>query len=251
MVVLPMPVALSPRLRAVAAQVLAGQPMVDVGTDHAHLPVHLVQSGHVPRAFAIDCRPGPLAAATATLERFGITDVELQQGYGLTDFTPGAAGTIVIAGMGGDRIQSILTEAPRTVASSARLVLQPNSQWPRLRRWLGTQGWHVVAEHLVQERRHFYLVLAVDPRIRRPYSLTLGQSLLGNPSRHDADSTYERWLQREIAWRSRALELVRSPHRSSDGADKPVSKLREELTIFTRTLAQTSVFSRRGTDTIG
>ena len=53
-------VELTPRLRSVAELVPRGARFADVGTDHAYLPVWLLQQGRITGAVASDLRPGPL-----------------------------------------------------------------------------------------------------------------------------------------------------------------------------------------------
>ena len=50
---------LDPRLLCVAKHIRRGSVLADIGTDHAHLPVYLVERGVCPRAIASDLRPGP------------------------------------------------------------------------------------------------------------------------------------------------------------------------------------------------
>lgn len=50
------PIKLTPRLEAAARTVRKGAKLVDVGTDHAYLPVYLVQTGVCPTAVAADIR---------------------------------------------------------------------------------------------------------------------------------------------------------------------------------------------------
>lgn len=51
---------LSKRLRAVADLVPGGTVPADVGTDHAYIPIALVEEGKIPRALAMDINQGPL-----------------------------------------------------------------------------------------------------------------------------------------------------------------------------------------------
>lgn len=48
---------LSPRLRSVAGLVPPGARFADVGTDHAYLPVWLLQQGIIEHALVSDLRP--------------------------------------------------------------------------------------------------------------------------------------------------------------------------------------------------
>ena len=65
-------VELTPRLRSVAELVPRGARFADVGTDHAYLPVWLLQQGRITGAVASDLRPGPLERARGTAEKYGL-----------------------------------------------------------------------------------------------------------------------------------------------------------------------------------
>ena len=69
-----MSIALSPRLRRIAEYVPPGSTVVDVGTDHAYIPIWLLQEGRSERAYATDIKAGPLSRAEADAERYGVTE---------------------------------------------------------------------------------------------------------------------------------------------------------------------------------
>lgn len=155
--------ALGPRLEAVAALVLPGEPSLDVGTDHGSLPAALVVRGRVPRAVASDLRPAPLAVAAATIARLRVGDrVALRCADGLRAIDPGEVATITITGMGPDTVVAILAAEPERRLRARRLVLQPNYAPVRVRRWLFAHGYTLVDERLVEERGRFYAVLAAE-----------------------------------------------------------------------------------------
>lgn len=202
--------ALRPRLSAVAELVLPGRPVLDVGTDHGELPVALVASGRVPSAVASDCGCEPLAVAAATIAR-GDVDVArriaLRCADGLRAISPGEVATIVIAGMGAQRIARILEDAPEQRRSAARLVLAPNEDAPRLRAWLAGHGYALVDERLALDRGRYYVVLAGEPGEPGPLStveLAVGPWLLrrGGP-------VLRGWLQRELMLAERARAGLR------------------------------------------
>ena len=60
---------LGPRLALCASLVRPGAALIDVGTDHAYLPIWLLLGGKVPRALGLDVNPGPLAAARRNGDR--------------------------------------------------------------------------------------------------------------------------------------------------------------------------------------
>ena len=102
-----------PRLEAVAALVPPCRTLADVGTDHAYLPVLLLQEGKIEQAIAGDVVPGPCEAARHTVRQFHLENrITVRQGSGLTVLAPGEAETAVMAGMGAETMLQILAEAP-------------------------------------------------------------------------------------------------------------------------------------------
>ena len=103
---------LSPRLRSVAELVPRGARFADVGTDHAYLPVWLLQRGVISRAVVSDLRQGPLDRARSTAEKYGLTSrMDFRLCDGLSAIRPEEADTIAIAGMGGETVAAILAYA--------------------------------------------------------------------------------------------------------------------------------------------
>ena len=118
---------LPPRLRLIAGWVPEGAYLADVGTDHAYLPNWLRLRGTIRRAVASDLRPGPLERAKATGKLYGTDNIEYRLCSGLSGIRPTEADTIVIAGMGGETILSILKDAPWTADGQHTLLLQPQT----------------------------------------------------------------------------------------------------------------------------
>ncbi|MCB9779781.1 MAG: SAM-dependent methyltransferase [Alphaproteobacteria bacterium] len=193
---------LTDRLQALAARVLPGRPLVDVGTDHGWLPIHLVHQGVVPCAVAVDRRQGPLTSARAHATQAGLDHdlrLALRQGNGLSVVIPDdldPRGTIVIAGMGGGRIADLLRARPSVLDAAGRLVLQPNTDGPALRRTLGTLGFALVDEALVAEHGQTFLVLVAEPGEQ---TLTEAEAELGPVLLRDRPRAFLLWLDEEAA----------------------------------------------------
>lgn len=154
---------LDKRLSCVAALVRPGSRLADIGTDHAYLPVVLVEAGTCPAAIASDIGQGPLEAARHTVTAAGLTsEIALRLGDGLATVQPGDVEDIAIAGMGGETIVAILQAAPWVKDPALRLVLQPMTRAEELRRWLLLNGFAILEERLVRDKRHLYPVMAVE-----------------------------------------------------------------------------------------
>ena len=78
---------LSRRLQTIADQVTQGARVADIGSDHALLPVYLIQSGRCPSAIAGELNTGPYQAARKQTAEAGLKAViEVRQGDGLSCF---------------------------------------------------------------------------------------------------------------------------------------------------------------------
>ncbi len=183
---------LSPRLQAVADLVLRGQPAADIGCDHAQLAGAWVRSGAVPRAIASDVRPGPLEHARARLANFAA--VEIRLGSGLSTLGPGEVATIAMAGMGGGLMLELLEASPDVVATTQRVILQPNSSWENVRRALAERNIPLDAEVLTEEAGRLYLTLAFDPRANSA-SWDEADVVLGPHLRRDRSALFARWVE--------------------------------------------------------
>lgn len=159
------------RLLAVASLVRCGSVVADIGTDHAYLPVHLVQSGICPHAVAADLRQGPLDSARAHIAAAGLSGaIEVRMGDGLAPIAPTEVDDIVIAGMGGDTVAAILAACDWIGDGRYNLVLQPMTHPERTRAWLLQNGFSITAEAPVWEGRRFYHVMAARYTAAAPVS---------------------------------------------------------------------------------
>ena len=156
-----MAVTLDPRLSLVASFVRQGSALADIGTDHAYLPVFLVQTGRCPRAVASDLRPGPLQNAKQTVAEAGLADkIETVLSDGLDALPAFCADDVVLAGMGGILIAELLERAAWLKTSGVRVIAQPMSHAEDVRLWLYQNGFSLDREACVFDKRHGYVVIA-------------------------------------------------------------------------------------------
>lgn len=143
------------------AELVGGDFVCDIGTDHGYLAAYLVTSGKCSRAIAADINPMPLAAAEATVKKECISDkVTLILSDGLTDVPLNGVTDIVIAGMGGELISDIISRDERIRKDNIALVLQPMTRAETLRRWLAENGFETVCERICTQGRFSYAVMS-------------------------------------------------------------------------------------------
>lgn len=156
---------LGERLQTIAAMVPEGVASIaDIGTDHAYLPIYLVENNIVTRAIAGDVHQGPyLSAKNAVISAQLEQVISVRLGNGLEVVKPGEAEVVVIAGMGGQNIIDILRARPEVIVAVKRLIVQPMIAAPAVRRWFQYNGWQIVGEQLVCEDGKLYQIIAAEP----------------------------------------------------------------------------------------
>ena len=176
---LPLRSEMTPRLLTAASMVRKGAVVADVGTDHAYLPIYLVSAGVARRAVASDINQGPLSRAEANIQRFSLSS-QIS-----TRLTPGLAGIeeyaptdILICGMGGELIASILEAAEFVRDPEIRLILQPMTSSRELRLWLSANGFAITEERLAKEKEKLYVVIAAT-YTGEPYTMSVEDSYIG------------------------------------------------------------------------
>ena len=150
---------LSPRLKAVADLVASGSRVADVGTDHAYLPIYLIEQGIAKYCIATDIHKGPIEAAKANIAAAGVKNVETRLCDGVEAVSPQEVDTVVIAGMGGDTAAHIISSAPWLKDKAKLLIIQPMSSADSIRIHLAENGFEVEAEHCVEDAGRVYPVM--------------------------------------------------------------------------------------------
>ena len=150
--------ALSERLRAVASLVPPGARVADIGSGHGKLPRWLLDSSRAAHCIATE-RSRESGHRLATLA--GAPGFDVRFGDGLAVLRPeDRVDVLIISGLGARSIIGILDDDRGPASSAGRIVLQPQTEAGRLRRWLVASGRTIVAERMARERGRFYTAIA-------------------------------------------------------------------------------------------
>lgn len=151
---------LTPRLQAIADSINEFEVLADIGTDHAFLPIYLMENGKITKAIATDINKGPIDIAQERIKKYKFEDkIETRQGNGMTVIEPNEADAIVIAGMGGMLITEIIEQSKSVAMAAKMLVLQPMLDSGKLRRYLLQSGFEIFEEELAKEDRKIYEII--------------------------------------------------------------------------------------------
>ena len=152
---------LPPRLEYIFSMTQTSRCTADVGADHGKLAAALALSGRAERVIASDVNAGPLEKAKELVDRLGLSGrVETRLTDGLSGLEDSGADQIIIAGMGGELIASIIDSALWTRNAGIYLVLQPMTTSPELRMYLHAAGFRIEREGAVTEDGRPYEVIA-------------------------------------------------------------------------------------------
>ncbi len=185
---------LTPRQQMTASLIREGRPLADIGTDHAQLPVALLQQGRIPYAYCMDVNEGPLENARETIARCGLEDkttVLLSNGFEALE--PGLCHDFVLAGMGGVLITELFEAAPWIREEDNHFVLQAQSHMDELRRYLFRNGFEILQEKAVTDHRRPYTAMEVL-YVGHPIDYTEADCYIGKMDRIEDEAIKTRYF---------------------------------------------------------
>ncbi len=120
---------LSARLETVANEI-ANETHIDIGSDHALLAKHLLESGRVAKVIAVEKHHAPYLRSKESLQGL---NADVRFGDGLAVIEKNEADSLSICGMGAERMIKILSSHPERLPK--KLILQANDKPELLRKW--------------------------------------------------------------------------------------------------------------------
>ncbi len=147
---------LSLRLKTIASLVKKDAKVLDIGTDHAYLPIFLQKNHLCKSAIASDISPNALANAKTNVEKYH-ADIKLYLSDGLNNIDDDYD-TIIISGMGSLSICNILKdkELPNDI------ILSSNNNMYELRTFMNKIGYRIVQEVIVKDMGKYYDIIAYE-----------------------------------------------------------------------------------------
>ena len=207
------------RLDVIYNLIGSGKGVADIGTDHGEIPIRLALSDYPGTIFASDIHPQPLETARRRAAEAGVEDrIRFSCSDGLDDCEADSVDTIVIAGLGGDTVCSILDRAEWTMSDAVSLILQPMTKSEVLRYWLTCNGYCIEKELIVAENKSLFRILLARFGNRNTF-LTDAELFLGQRELADCEHTYILYMEKEI---NRLRKKIRGMDQSSAGDPETV-----------------------------
>lgn len=229
---------LSIRLQAVADMVSTGYRLADIGTDHAYIPIYLLEQAKIPYAIAMDVNAGPLKIATEHISSSHLLDhIETRLSDGFARLKPAETDCAILAGMGGGLILRILAEYWEVTKSLKECVLQPQSEIMKVRAFLLEKGFSFIEENMVIDDGKYYSMMKVVP----PHNDQEAAVPSDNAGWNEAEIHYgklllcsqhpvlKEYLLREIRIKSNILQQLSK--QSGGHIDRRSSELQKEIEL--------------------
>lgn len=170
---------LSVRLQTLISLIPNGRRVADIGCDHGYVSICLLQEGIAAKVIAMDVRKGPLDRAKEHIAEYGYADrIETRLSDGMDKLNQGETDAVILAGMGGKLMISILERGARIVHGMKDLILQPQSDIDLVRNYISRIGFEIYREEMVLEDGKFYPMMHAVPAAKA-VSYTEEEALFG------------------------------------------------------------------------
>lgn len=143
------------RLQTIVDLVPKNSKVVDIGTDHAYVPIYLYLNNVTKNITATDISSNVLKSTYNNLKKYNLEDkIKLILSDGFKNVTD-TYDLAIIAGMGTHTIIDILSRAnlPKT------LIISSNNDYPLLREYLNSIDYTLDKEIAILDNNKYYLIM--------------------------------------------------------------------------------------------
>lgn len=164
---------LSIRLKTIASLVDKDKSVIDIGTDHAYIPIYLIENNITNKVCAADISEKVLESAKTNIASHNLSDkisICLSDGFQNIEEKFDIA---IISGMGTSTIKKILDQSsiPDT------LIIQSNNNLGELRLHLNKLGYKIEKEIVIYDDRYYSIIkFKKGKEILKPEEILFGKS---------------------------------------------------------------------------
>lgn len=152
-------VKLSARLSKVASFIPDGAYLADIGSDHAYLPIYLVEQGRISIAQAIDNKMAPYLRMKNNVNDAGYSaKISCSLSSGLDEVRPDVD-CLAICGVGGLLTCQMLEEGKSKLENIKTIVLDPHRDLKAVRERVSALGFHLEDEAMIYEGKIYYSIM--------------------------------------------------------------------------------------------
>lgn len=179
---------LSKRLEAIASFVSSDGAIIDVGCNHAHIPIYFASKEPERIIIASDCKLESLNNAFKDAKKYKVKEkIQFIVTDGLNGIKIHPEDTIIIAGLGTRTIKKILT--PEVLNQGNHFILQSNNYLYELRLYMMQNQFLLKDESVVWEGNKVYVVMNWV-KVNKPVSYSSFELQYGPCILHDKNRKY-------------------------------------------------------------
>lgn len=215
------------RIEQIAEMVKKSAVVADIGTDHALLPVRLIQNQTAEKVYACDNKEGPLKSAIHTIRNYQMDQKIipiLSDGFANV---PDDTKTVVIAGMGYYTVESILENGRKRLPAFQQIVIQVNDNVSFLRKWISDHQYFIDDEKLIEDRSHSYI--AISFTAHQGNRLSEEEIYLGPVLMRKKDPGYIQYCKRQKEIKSKLVSCKKDGDPAKNTMQKEIAML-EKIT---------------------
>ena len=172
---------LSRRLMQVSKMIKKNAKVLDVGTDHAYLPIYLKKNKLCKNVCASDVSQNALDIAKKNLIKYDM-DINLYLSDGLDNIKEDYD-TITLCGMGTSTIVKILEDKKLP----DNIIVSSNNDLVKLRKYMNSIGYKITDEKVIYENKKYYDIISYE---KGEEKLSYKEVLLGKSD----DKKYYKYL---------------------------------------------------------
>lgn len=169
---------LSKRLKTIAEMVDSNYHVIDVGCDHAFLDIYLTVNGI--KCTAIDNKEKVLKYSKKNIDENGLSNkIKLLCNDGLENIKINDNDLVILAGLGTNTILKIISGK-----NIKQMIVQSNDDIYNLRLKLSKQGYKIIDEKIIYEKKYYTIMKLVKGKTNYNHSqLKYGPILLQQKSK--------------------------------------------------------------------
>lgn len=153
---------ISKRLKTIASFINKNDAILDVGCDHALLPIFLIKNNITNIADGSDVSEKVLDKAKQNIEKYSMENlINLYLSDGLENIDIKKYNTLVICGMGYSTIVHILES--NNLKNINKLIIQTNNEHDKLRLYMNKENYCIYDEVCLEEHGKYYDMIVYCP----------------------------------------------------------------------------------------
>ncbi|NQX84246.1 MAG: SAM-dependent methyltransferase [Mycoplasmataceae bacterium] len=150
------------RVEAICSMFVEGSTFLDIGTDHAFIPIFLLKNKHAINGFATEIHQGPFENAIKNIKYHNLDHrMEVKLGNGIEPFKHlQSVDYLIITGLGTSTIIDIIENSKNKFWD--RMILESTNDVVKLRKWVKKNNYYIEDEILIKESNKYNFILRIN-----------------------------------------------------------------------------------------